>query len=283
MSHADLRIDVMAGTACLPRDAAGEIDVARLLNFAIAADQAGVDSLIIEDGEGLEPLMTCSFLAASTRSIRLVASLSPRWHPYNAARRLASIDHVSGGRAGWHLAAGIDPSGRTMTREIERAEVMAGLWSGWAADWLAVGPGGKPIVNPDSVRPLDYRGTNFAVAGPLDIPRAPQGRIPLTKSWNSSADTGAAAMLADRVIFHVTDAAALRIACADLAASLREVGRSVASLQWLVAVDPADAASFDLLRASQVDGASLVLPDLDVPLSELLCRVHEIRAVARPA
>ena len=150
----------------------------------------------------LEPITVLAALAVSTHRIGLIATASTTYtEPFNLARQFASLDHISHGRIGWNIvtswlaSAARNYGGTSQVTHAERyarAEefmtVVNGLWDSWAADAeLDDRPAGH-YANPARIRPLNHAGAYYRVAGPLNLPRCPQGRPVLVQA--GSSDTG---------------------------------------------------------------------------------------------
>lgn len=126
---------------------------------------------------GLEPLTLAAGLATQTRRIGLVVGVDPALTlPYTAARRLAALDHASAGRTGWFLA---QPSAPTAPTEPARAAdylaTVLALWDSWDDGLHRIDRAAGRYIDTTGIRPADHRGPFYASAGPLDIPRPPQG------------------------------------------------------------------------------------------------------------
>ncbi|SFT31955.1 LLM class flavin-dependent oxidoreductase [Streptomyces sp. ok210] len=193
--------------------ASGGTDLAHYANLARIAERGKLDSVFYADGpmlmgdpgrrpgSKLEPTVLLTALAAVTSRIGLIATASTSYNePYNLARRFASVDHVSGGRAGWNIVttAGADaarnfslddapPHRDRYLRAAEFVEVATKLWDSWADDAVL---GDKELgvhARADRVRRIDHRGPHFRVDGPLNVQRSPQG-YPLLVQAGSSED-----------------------------------------------------------------------------------------------
>ena len=136
-----------------------------------------------------EPLTLLSALAVATERIGLVATVSTTYNePYTVARMFASLDHLSGGRAGWNLVTSANSAearnfGRTdhplhakrYERAREFAQVVTGLWDGWDDGCFVMDQRSGVYFDHRKVRRLNHIGPHFSVAGPLNMPRPPQG------------------------------------------------------------------------------------------------------------
>ncbi|WP_445488660.1 LLM class flavin-dependent oxidoreductase [Rhodopseudomonas sp. RCAM05734] len=136
-----------------------------------------------------EPFTLLSALAAVTDHIGLVATGSTTFdEPYHVARRFASLDHVSGGRAGWNIVTTSNPDAALnfgLDDHMEHAErykrarefydVVTGLWDSFADDAFPRDVESGIYMNPDKMHVLDHKGKYFKVRGPLNIARPVQG------------------------------------------------------------------------------------------------------------
>src|SRR5690606_26725101 len=160
-----------------------------------------------------EPITLLSALAAVTEKIGLVATATTTFNePYNVARKYASLDHLSHGRAGWNLVTSANeaeaynfnfdhhmPHAQRYARAREFAEVVLGLWDSWEDDALVLDQKSGRFFDPAKLHRLDHHGENFKVRGPLNVPRTPQGRPILVQAGSSDAGMDLAAYCADVV------------------------------------------------------------------------------------
>jgi FMN-dependent oxidoreductase (nitrilotriacetate monooxygenase family) len=150
----------------------------------------------------LEPLTVLAALAVSTSHIGLIATASTTYtEPFNLARQFASIDHISNGRAAWNIVtswlatAASNYGGDKQVSHADRyargeefMSVVKALWDSWAEDAVIDDRAGGHYARPDRIRPINHRGDFYQVAGPLNMPRCPQGRPVLVQA--GSSDTG---------------------------------------------------------------------------------------------
>jgi FMN-dependent oxidoreductase (nitrilotriacetate monooxygenase family) len=188
-------------------------DVKHFQELARIAERGKLDSVFFADSpvlQGdpgrrpagkLEPTVLLTALAAVTEHIGLIATASTSYNePYNLARRFASVDHVSGGRAGWNIVttAGADAArnfglddvplhSERYERAAEFVEVATKLWDSWADDAIVADKEAGVHADAAKVRPINHRGRYFRVDGPLNVPRSPQG-YPLLVQAGSSED-----------------------------------------------------------------------------------------------
>jgi FMN-dependent oxidoreductase (nitrilotriacetate monooxygenase family) len=149
----------------------------------------------------LEPITTLAALSMVTDRIGLIATASTTYNePYNLARRFASLDHLSGGRAGWNIVTTADQASaenfglterpshhERYQRAAEFVEVARKLWDSWEDDAIVADPDSGVWAEPGKVHVIDHRGRFFQVRGPLNLSRSPQGH-PLLVQAGSSED-----------------------------------------------------------------------------------------------
>ena len=206
-------------------DPNADFDLAHWVRLARLAESAKFDSLFLADGpvlQGtgefrtpgqLEPLTLLTALAAATERIGLIATVSTTYNsPYNLARRLASVDHVSGGRAGWNIVTsatseeaanfGLDERPLHADR-YERADefldVVTKLWDSWADDAYVGDKETGRWADPSRIRQVEHVGKHFKVAGGLNVPRPPQGYPLLVQAGASEAGRAFAARYAEAI------------------------------------------------------------------------------------
>ena len=175
--------------------------------IALMAEQAKMDMVFIADNlsvreahpealarsaqyiANMEPMTLISALAAVTSHIGLVATASTSFNePFHVARKFASLDHISGGRAGWNLVtSGTASDAYNFSRDEhyahdvrydraqEFAKVVTRLWGSWDDDAFIRDKDTGIFLDPTKMHPLNHKGEWFAVRGPLNVPRAPQG------------------------------------------------------------------------------------------------------------
>ncbi|MER9302773.1 LLM class flavin-dependent oxidoreductase [Mesorhizobium sp. M0293] len=198
----------------------------RLAQFAQKAEAAELDMVVLADtapasgddaANGQMPFEATTLLAALatvTSRIGLVAAASTIAHqPYNLARRFASLDIISHGRAGWNATMTQAPreaanfsrpegfSGDDFRRRTqEYIGIVQGLWQGWDADALLFDQTGGRFHDPEKMHLLDHKGEFFSVRGPLNVARSPQDTPVLVLSDLSEPDLDAAARTADVIL-----------------------------------------------------------------------------------
>ncbi|HWK45176.1 MAG TPA: LLM class flavin-dependent oxidoreductase [Stellaceae bacterium] len=194
-----------------------------------------------------EPLTLLSALAMVTDRIGLVATASTTFdEPYHIARRFASLDHISGGRAGWNIVTTSNPDaalnfGRTdhvehderYRRAREFHSVVTGLWDSWADDaWLRDQASGI-FFDPEKMHVLDHKGEHLSVRGPLNIARPIQGWPVIVQAGASEAGRQIAAETAEVVFASSRTIEDGRSFYKDVKARMRGLGRSPEHLKIL--------------------------------------------------
>lgn len=247
------------------RDPARDAEILR--HIAREGEDAGLDYLFFGDwlatGPDLEfrdpyllaridPLSAVLYLAGVTSRIGLIATVNTTYaDPYATARALASLDLLSGGRAGVNLVTGAEPRaagnhGRgahadTETRydrAEEFVEALRRLWDSWDEDaWIADAARGV-LIDPDGLHAADLDGAHVRVSGPLNVARPPQGRLPLVHAGTSPRSRRLAATVADLALIAaptLDDAIATRRTLHEIAV---EAGRSPEELRVIAPVLP---------------------------------------------
>ena len=161
-----------------------------------------------------EPITLISALAAVTERIGLTCTASTSYNePFHVARKFASLDHISGGRAGWNLVtSGQAVEARNFGRDFhfghaeryeranEFAEIVVALWDSWDDDAFPRDKDSGRFFDPAKMHFLNHDGKHFKVQGPLNIPRPPQGRPVIVQAGTSDDGMDVAARFAE-VIF----------------------------------------------------------------------------------
>jgi alkanesulfonate monooxygenase len=196
-----------------------------------------------------EPFTLLSALAMVTQRIGLVATASTTYdEPFHVARRFASLDHISGGRAGWNIVTTGNPEtaanfgqddhlehATRYARAREFHQVVTGLWDSWADDAFVRDVDSGVFFDPARVHTLNHAGDFLRVKGPLNIARPPQGWPVIVQAGASEAGRQLAAETAE-VIFGAADSLANGQAFyADVKGRMAALGRDPDSLKILPA------------------------------------------------
>ena len=244
-----------------------------VLNMPMAALRRSATST------SFEPLTLLSALAMVTERIGLVATASTTFdEPYHIARRFASLDHISNGRAGWNVVTTSNPDAALnfgLTEHVDHDEryrrarefqsVVTGLWDSWADDaWLRDVDSGI-FFDPAKLHVLDHHGAHLNVRGPLNIARPVQGWPVIVQAGGSDAGRQLAAETAEAIFASVRTIEDGRSLCADVRARMVAFGRDPAALRVLPAVLVIVGRTHAEAQAKKAELDSLVHPDSGIP------------------
>jgi FMN-dependent oxidoreductase (nitrilotriacetate monooxygenase family) len=250
----------------------------------------------------IEPATLLAGLAARTSHIGLIATMTTTYNePFHVARRFASIDHISGGRAGWNLvtsqiedeswnfgrAAHVEHHAR-YERAAEFHAVVTGLWDSWDDDAFVLDKEKGQYFDAAKLHFLRHQGPHFNVRGPLNITRSPQGRPVVAQAGSSDVGRDLASRTADLVFTAQLSLQDAQDFYADVKARAARYGRppdaikilpglttivgrtqaeADAKFDWLASVLPDDIAVAALARLT--GDVDLMQHDLDGPLPPL--------------
>lgn len=230
------------------------------LALARAAERGTLDAIFYADNPRLgseahlrppfspiDPLLVLSRLAGETEHVGLVATVSTTYSdPYSVARRMATLDLISDGRAGWNAVTTFDPgTGANFggvplpprearyARADEFIRVVRGLWSGWDPDAIVADRRTGEYLLHERVRPLDHSGDHFRVAGPLSTPPGPQVHPVIFQAGGSDPGRELAARHADAVFSAAVDPDTARQHRSDLRRRAVSFGRDPDSILLL--------------------------------------------------
>lgn len=253
-------------------------DAAILRRIAGLGEDAGLDYLFFGDwlatGADLEfrdpyllaridPLSAVLYLAAVTERIGLIATVNTTYaDPYAIARATASLDVLTGGRAGVNLVTGAEPRaaanhGRDAhadnTARYDRAEefvrALRLLWESWDdGAWRADAETGV-LIDPRGLHTAAFHGEHLRVEGPLNVARPPQGHPPLVHAGTSTRSRALAATEADLALIAAPDPVTAAQARAELRALAEASGRDPDELKVIVPVLPVVAETDAAARA----------------------------------
>jgi FMN-dependent oxidoreductase (nitrilotriacetate monooxygenase family) len=186
-----------------------------------------------------EPLTLLSALAGATDRIGLIATASTTFEePFHVARRFASLDHISGGRAGWNIVTTSNPDAalnfgleehmehdERYVRAREFYDVVTGLWDSFADDAFTRNAETGLYFDPERMHVLNHKGRYFSVRGPLNIARPVQGWPVIVQAGASEAGRQLAAETAEVIFAATPTLAAGRAFYADVKGRLDRLGR----------------------------------------------------------
>jgi alkanesulfonate monooxygenase len=194
-----------------------------------------------------DPLTLLPALAVVTDRLGLIATASTTYNePYHVARKFASLDHLSEGRAGWNVVTSGNPQealnfGRDehldhavrYRRAREFFDVVTGLWDSWADDAFVRDQGSGTYFDPDRMRVLNHQGEFLKVRGPLNIARPIQGWPVIVQAGASEAGRQLAAETAEVIFAAGPDVENARAFYSDVKGRMEALGRPRAHLKVL--------------------------------------------------
>jgi N-acetyl-S-(2-succino)cysteine monooxygenase len=197
-----------------------------------------------------EPFTLLSALAVTTKNIGLMATASTTYyHPYLVARLLASLDHLSGGRAGWNVVTSKSPSEAAnfglldqrqssdrYVRANEFVDVVKGLWDSWDDDAFTRDKASGQFYDASKMHMLNHAGNEFRVAGPLNAPRPPQGHPVLCQAGQSEDGLELAARTSDLIFNNKHTPEGNRAFREDVRARAARAGRNPDDLLFMPGV-----------------------------------------------
>jgi FMN-dependent oxidoreductase (nitrilotriacetate monooxygenase family) len=200
----------------------------------------------------MEPMTLLPALAARTERIGLVTTASTTYNePFHIARKFATLDLISEGRAGWNVVTSwSEAEAKNFNREehldydtrYERAqefvEVVTGLWDSWEDDAFVYDRAKKIFFDETKMHPLNHRGKHFQVRGPLNVAGNPQGRPVLVQAGASDQGREIAAATADVLYAIQSDIPTMRAYYTDVKQRMAKYGRDWDDLKILPGLRP---------------------------------------------
>jgi FMN-dependent oxidoreductase (nitrilotriacetate monooxygenase family) len=222
-----------------------------------------------------EPFTLLSALAMVTERIGLIATASTTYDaPYHIARRFASLDHISAGRAGWNIVTTSNPDAARnfgMTEHMDHAEryararefhdVVTGLWDSFAEDAFIRDKESGIFWDPSRMHKLDHEGKYLSIAGPLNIARPVQGWPVIVQAGASDSGRQLAAEVAEVIFAAGGPVADARAYYADIKSRAAKAGRDPSLIKILPGALVTVAESDDAAREKRALLDSLVHPD----------------------
>ena len=245
-----------AGWRMPESDAFASTDLDYWIDIARRAESGGFDALFLGDvlalqqsadrhlSDAMDPLVILSALAAVTDRIGLIGTASTSFdHPFHLARRFASLDHISKGRAGWNIVTSSNPleaynfgldampdHDERYARAADVTEAALALWNSWQVDARIADKQTGRYLDPFKVKSINHQGPFVRSRGPLNVPRSPQGRPLLAQAGASEAGRNFAARYADMVFTVQADLADAQAFYRDMKARTVHHGRTPESL-----------------------------------------------------
>ncbi|MDB5776058.1 MAG: nitrilotriacetate monooxygenase [Herbaspirillum sp.] len=244
-------------------------NIAHYRRIAQTAEQAKFDMLFLADGVAIrshdadtlhrtargasfEPLTLLSSLSAVTERIGLVATVSTTYNePYHVARKFASLDHLSAGRAGWNVVTSWSESeahnfnlerhpehAARYDRAEEFVDVVRGLWDSWEDDAFLFDKNEGSHFDPAKLHALNHRGKHFSVSGPLNVARPVQGHPVIVQAGSSETGQELAARTAEVIFTAQQSLADAQHFYKNLKSRLAKYGRDPDQLKVMPGVSP---------------------------------------------
>ena len=258
----------MAGWRLPGSSTDGGCNIRHWIDCARKIEAAKLDMLFIADGPGIsgthdldtlsltsridrmDPVTILSALAVTTQHLGLVATITTTYtEPFNVARSMASLDHISDGRAGWNIVTSGNkddalhfnrdthvPHAERYVMAEEYVDVVRGLWDSWEDGAFTRDKAKPQFFDPDKVHFLNHKGKYFSVKGPLSVSRSPQGHPVLVQAGSSDAGMNLSARVADVVFTSQSSLGNAKDFYANVKGRLERFGRSPDSLKVMPGV-----------------------------------------------
>ncbi|MEU4601007.1 LLM class flavin-dependent oxidoreductase [Nocardia sp. NPDC023988] len=262
-------------------------DVTYYQEIGRTAEAAKLDAVFFADGPalrtdvrhnaapGLEPITLLTAIASATTHLGLIATASTTYYePYNLARLFSSLDHISGGRAGWNIVTtgtdvaaanfGLDrhPDHRERyARAREFVDAVVALWDSWEDDAIVLDRAAGIYADADKIHPIDFVGEYLRVRGPFNSARTPQGRPVLVQAGASNEGRAFAGRYAEAIFTahqRLSDAQAFY---ADIKAKAAEYGRDAEEVRILPGISPFIADTESAARRLEREFNELTVPE----------------------
>jgi FMN-dependent oxidoreductase (nitrilotriacetate monooxygenase family) len=243
-------------------------NIQRWIEFAQTMERGKLDMLFVADVIGVpgtgkpdslrhasqidkfEPFTLLAALSTVTRHIGLVATSATTYNePYTVARTLASLDHLTGGRAGWNLVTGGSyedaanfsrsehaAHGDRYERGEEFVDVVRGLWGSYDRDAFPRDKASGHYFDPSKLHVLNHAGKYFSVKGPLSISRPPQGHPVIVQAGMSEPARRLSARVADVVFTAQSSMEDAKAFYADVKGRVQQYGRQPDDLKVMPGV-----------------------------------------------
>lgn len=289
------------------------VDIDHYVKIAQLAEEGLFDAVFFGDGldlgphvsrgmpHALEPITLLSALAMRTEHVGLVSTVSTSFNdPFATARRLASLDHISKGRAGWNVVTSREDSEArnfghdtlfSHAERYERAEefvqVANALWASWADGSHVEDRESGEFADTSKIVAVNHRGKHFKVAGPLNVPPTPQGRPVLFQAGQTGPGRDFAARHAEAIFTAQHEMGNARAFYSDMRSRISAAGRNPDDVKILPGFSPVIASTeaearammeelleigsleFSLDHMSQMLQVDLSQHDLDGPVPAL--------------
>lgn len=272
-------------------------DVKHFQRLAQLAERGKLDSVFFADGLAVgprvkhntqaifEPITLLTAMATVTEHVGLIATATTGYiEPYTLARSFASLDHISGGRAGWNIVTsagedeaanfgveGIPDHGGRYRRATEFVDVATALWDSWEDGALVLDEASGTFADTERVHRIDHDGEHFKVRGPLNTPRSVQGRPLLVQAGSSESGKDFAARYAEAIFTAQRSVADGKAFYRDVKARAVKFGRSADEVKILPGIVPFIGPTEEAARELEQQFTDLISPEYSLrQLSQML-------------
>jgi alkanesulfonate monooxygenase len=270
------------------------------IETAKLAERGKLDLIFLADGNGVrqmdkpalfaanspsdrpvvfEPLTLYAALSQHTSHIGFVATATTTYEePFTIARKFASLDHLSGGRAAWNLVTtsyAEDALNFSHSEHVAREtrydrareclDVVRSLWDSWGEDAFVQDKATGRYLDPAKVRLTNHKGTHFSVKGPLNVARSPQGQPVVFSAGQSEAGMELAAYGAEALFGSATGKQEAQAVYADIKGRMAKYGRSPDELRIMPGMSVFVGRTADEADELYQSLQSLISPALGVP------------------
>lgn len=227
-----------------------------------------------------DPLPLIPLLAAVTKNLGIIATASTSFYPpYLLARTMTTLDHLTGGRAGWNVVTSsedraaqnyglnaIEEHDQRYERADEFVDVVEKLWNSWDDGAIVMDHGSGRYIDHTKVHTIDHRGDFYSVRGPLNMVPGPQRQPVICQAGGSPRGRQFAAEHADTIITQSRGVERMKAYREDIRARAAVAGRDPDSIKLLYIVSPllaaTDAEAAELFTAQKAAAEELVEPAL---------------------
>ena len=276
------------------------LDIGYYQRLSQQAEAAKFDAIFIADALAInvniehgpfnnffEPFTLLAAIAAVTQRIGLIGTASTTYsEPYDVARKFASLDRVSRGRAGWNIVTSGNENaafnfgqethlehGRRYIRATEFVEVTKALWDSWEEDALLVDRKRGRFAEAGKIHRIDHAGDNFQVRGPLDFPRPPQGYPVLVQAGSSHDGRTFAARYAEAIYTAQNNLADAQEFYGDVKSRMRDHGRTPDQLCILPGLAPIIGRTREQAREKEQELNQYIIPEYGLHQLSQQCNV----------
>ena len=274
-------------------------DVGYYQEIARTAEAATFDAVFFADGPalrtnvaynaapGLEPITLLTAIAAATTHLGLIATASTTYYePYNLARLFSSLDHISGGRAGWNIVTtGTDLAAANFgldrhpdhteryARAREFVDAVTALWDSWEDNAILLDRAGGRYADPDKIHPIDFAGEYLRVRGPFNSARTPQGYPVLVQAGASNDGRAFAGRYAEAIFTAHQRLGDAQVFYRDIKRRAAEFGREPEHVKILPGISPFIAGTESEAKQLEREFNELTVPEYGIAQLESIA--HE--------